>query len=210
MMRLGNAMQILTKICGMTRPADARAAIAVGADLVGFVFVPGTPRAVVPEDALWIRELAGAATVGVFRDAPLERILEVRDLLQLDRVQLHGREADSYLDSLGPSTIRAVPPGKEVDWSSLEEMGHRCLPLLDPGGGDGVAWEWRASGNPSPGLRFGVAGGLTPDNVADAVRALRPYLVDVSSGVESSPGIKDAAKVAAFIRNAREAAECGG
>jgi phosphoribosylanthranilate isomerase len=198
-------MELLVKICGLTRPEDAAAAIAAGADLVGFVFVPGTPRAVDVNELDWVRDLVGAAKVGVFRDAPLEHILTIRDRLALDRIQLHGNEPDDFLDVLGPSTIRAVRPGKEVDWSALEELSRRCLPLLDPGGGDGVAWGWQEIGPPPRGLRFGVAGGLDPQNVADAVRTLGPYLVDVSSGVESSPGIKDATKIVDFIRNAREA-----
>lgn len=199
-------MELLVKICGLTRQEDAEAAIAAGADLVGFVFVPGTPRAVEADEVMWVRDLAGAEKVGVFRNTPLERILEIRERLSLDRVQLHGNEPDSYVDALGPSTIRAVRPGEDVDWAMLVEMSRGCLPLLDPGGGDGVAWGWQKIGSPPPGLRFGVAGGLNPDNVADAVRTLRPYLVDVSSGVEGAPGIKDATKVAEFIRNGREAA----
>jgi phosphoribosylanthranilate isomerase len=197
-------MDLLIKICGITRREDAEAAISAGADLVGFVFVPGTPRAVVPEEAVWIRDLVGAATVGVFRDESLGRIVEIRDLLQLDRVQLHGGEAADYLDALGSSTIRAVRPGAEVDWNRIEELSRRCLPLLDPGGGDGVVWDWSTLSPSRPGLQFGVAGGLNPGNVGDAVRTLRPYLVDVSSGVESSPGVKDPDKIAAFIWNARQ------
>ena len=103
-------MRPLVKICGITRREDADAAIAAGVDLLGFVFVPGTPRAMDPEEASWVVDIAGAETVGVFRDAPLERILAVRDGLRLDRVQLHGDEPDSYLETLGSTTIRRVWP----------------------------------------------------------------------------------------------------
>ncbi|MBD3872469.1 MAG: bifunctional indole-3-glycerol phosphate synthase/phosphoribosylanthranilate isomerase, partial [Acidobacteria bacterium] len=89
------------KICGMTRREDAEVAVAAGADLVGFIFVPGTPRALDEARLDWIREVKGAETVGVFRDAPLERILSIRDLLDLNWVQLHGDEPDSYLEALG-------------------------------------------------------------------------------------------------------------
>lgn len=199
-------MRPLVKICGITRREDADAAIAAGADLVGFVFVPGTPRAVDPKAALWVGDVAGAETVGVFRDAPLECIVAVRDELRLDRVQLHGDEPDSYLEALGPATLRRVRPGAGFTWRELVELGQRSLPLLDPGAGDGLAWGWRTLAPPPPGLRFGLAGGLTPDTVAEAVDLLRPTLVDVSSGVERAPGVKEAAKIAEFVRNARGAA----
>jgi phosphoribosylanthranilate isomerase len=196
---------MLVKICGLTNRDDAEAAIAAGADLIGFVFVPGTPRAVDPERASWIAELEQVDTVGVFRDAPLDHILLVRDRLGLDRVQLHGDEPDDLLDLLGPATIRRVPPSADFDWHVIERLAARCLPLLDPGGGDGVAWPWRRLGTPPPSVRFGLAGGLTPETVADAVAALDPWLVDVSSGVELRQGFKDHAKVRAFIANARAA-----
>jgi phosphoribosylanthranilate isomerase len=199
-------MRPLVKICGITRRSDAVAAIAAGADLLGFVFVPGTPRAVDPEEAAWVGDLVGAETVGVFRDAPLKRILAIRDDLGLDRVQLHGDEPDRYLTTLGPTTIRRVRAQDGVDWRALAELGRRSLPLLDPGAGDGVEWNWRTLVPPKADLQFGLAGGLTPDTVAEAVALLQPTLVDVSSGVERGPGIKDVAKIARFIRNAREAA----
>jgi phosphoribosylanthranilate isomerase len=198
-------MRLVVKICGITRRSDAHAAIAAGADLVGFVFVPGTPRAVDPEVATWVREIAGVEKVGVFRDAPLERMLAIRDRLRLDRLQLHGNEPDSYLEAFGPNTIRRVRPQGGVDWAEVEELGRRSLPLLDPGAGDGVAWSWRGL-RPPPGVRFALAGGLRPDTVAEAVAALRPTLVDVSSGVERAPGVKDPAKIAEFVRNALQGA----
>jgi phosphoribosylanthranilate isomerase len=198
-------MRLLVKTCGITSREDADAAIAAGVDLLGFVFVPGTPRAMDPEEANWVVDIAGAETVGVFRDTPLERILAIRDGLRLDRVQLHGDEPDSYLETLGSTTIRRVCPREGVDWRFLAELGRRSLPLLDPGAGDGVAWSWRTLAPPTAGFRFGLAGGLTPDTVAEAVALLSPVLVDVSSGVERAPGIKDAAKIADFVRNARGA-----
>lgn len=200
-------MRLLVKICGITRREDADAAITAGADLVGFVFVPGTPRALDPDSAKWIANISGGETVGVFRDAPLERILAIRDGLRLDRVQLHGDEPDSYLEVLGPATIRRIRPGEQVDWRKLAELGLRSLPLLDPGAGDGVAWSWRTLAPPPFDLRFALAGGLTPDTVAEAVALLRPTLVDVSSGVERAPGVKDAAKIVDFVRKAHRAAQ---
>jgi phosphoribosylanthranilate isomerase len=197
---------VLIKICGITTPGDAEAAMAAGADLLGFVFRSKTPRALDPTESRWIRDLRGADRVGVFRDAPLDEVQRVRDVLALDWVQLHGDEPDSFLETLGERVIRRVPVGAVIDWDRVRQLGARCLPLFDPGAGDGVAWAWGVLAESPPGVRFGLAGGLTPDNVAEAVRTVRPYLVDVSSGVEASPGIKDHAKIRDFIAAARNAA----
>ncbi len=194
----------LVKICGLTRPSHAAAAIAAGADMVGFVFVPGTPRAVDPGRLGFIRELVGGATVGVFRNAPLAEILRLRSELELDWVQLHGQEPDSYLAELGPRVLRWVPMAGGVDWGRVDSLQGKCIPLLDPGAGAGVLGNWDQLGD-RPDLCFGLAGGLDPDNVADAVARVRPHLVDVSSGVEESPGIKDPNKVAAFVAAAQKA-----
>ena len=193
------------KICGITRPADAEAAIAAGADLLGFVFRSGTPRALDPAASGWIRDVREVERVGVFLDSPLDEVIRVRDLLALDWVQLHGDEPDSYLEALGERVIRRVRVNAEIDWDRVTHLAERCLPLFDPGAGDGVAWAWEVLAESPPGIRFGLAGGLTPDNVADAVRTVRPYLVDVSSGVEAAPAIKDHAKISDFIGAVREA-----
>jgi phosphoribosylanthranilate isomerase len=191
------------KICGLTRPEDAQAAIDAGADLLGFVFRSGTPRALDPKGAGWIRELRDAEKVGVFLDAPLDEMVRVRKILGLDWVQLHGDEPDSFLDALGSAVIRRVKVGPEIDWERIASLAGRCLPLFDPGAGDGKSWAWEVLGVRPEGISFGLAGGLTPDNVADAIRATRPDLVDVSSGVESAPGIKDRAKIREFVAQAR-------
>ncbi len=197
---------MLVKICGITRPEDAEAALAAGADLVGFIFVPGTPRALDAGRISWIRDLAGVETVGVFRDAPLAEILTVRESLRLARIQLHGSEPDTFIDHLGDRTLRRVRPTSPMNWLRVTELGRRCLPLLDPGAGDGEAWAWQELSERPPGITFGLAGGLDPDTVAEAVRRVRPALVDVSSGVETAAGVKDHAKIRAFITAARSAA----
>jgi phosphoribosylanthranilate isomerase len=196
---------MIIKICGITNSADAEAAIAAGADLLGFVFRSGTPRALDPTTCGWIRDVTGVDKVGVFLDAPLNEVVRIRDLLALDWVQLHGDESDSYLDALGERVVRRVPAGSEIDWNRVFHLAERCLPLFDPGAGDGVAWAWEVLRESPAGIRFGLAGGLTPENVAEAVRIVHPYLVDVSSGVEAAPAIKDHAKVRDFIAAAREA-----
>ena len=192
---------MLIKICGIARPEDAEAAVEAGAHLTGFVFVPGRPRALVPDTARWIREVP-VATVGVFRDATLDEVRRVRDLLRLDWVQLHGREPDDWIHILGARVIRRVGVSTPFRWDPLVELARRCLPLIDPGAGDGRAFDWGRLGGRPPGARFGLAGGLTPDTVAEAIRTVRPDVVDVSSGVEASPGVKDHGKVRGFVQAA--------
>ena len=194
---------MLIKICGLTNQEDAEAAVAAGADFVGFVFRRGTPRALDPAAAGWIREVSGAEKVGVFLDSPLDEVERVRDLVGLQWVQLHGDEPDSFLEALGEKVIRRVKVETEVDWDRVARLSERCLPLFDPGAGGGVAWAWEVLRERPPGVRFGLAGGLTPGNVEDAVRTVRPYLIDVSSGVEGAPGIKDHAKIRAFVNAVR-------
>jgi phosphoribosylanthranilate isomerase len=196
---------VLVKICGLTRLEDAAAAVAAGADLLGFVFRPGTQRALDPKRAEWLRELTGAATVGVFMDAPLDEVRTVRARLDLHWIQLHGNEPDSFLELLGSHVIRRVRADGAIDWERLRWLGRRCLPLFDPGAGDGRAWRWQILADRPADIRFGLAGGLTPANVAEAVRVVRPAMVDVSSGVEASPGIKDHARIRDFIAAARGA-----
>ena len=198
---------MLVKICGLTRPGDAEAAIEVGADLLGFVFAPRTPRFVDPSRAIWIRDLVGVQTVGVFRDQELDSIIAIRDLLGLDRVQLHGEEPESWLDALGPDTLRRVQPRGADPWQRAAMLSGRCLPLFDPGAGDGEPFDWTTLRQRPTGLWVGIAGGLNPENVTEAVHTVRPALVDVSSGVESAPGIKDPNLVGAFIAAARAAVE---
>ncbi len=198
---------VLIKICGLTRPEDVQVAIAAGADMVGFVFVPGTPRAVTVESAPWVREITAVETVGVFRDASLDEICAVRDGLELDRIQLHGHESDALIDALGSRVIRRVDPEEGPVWDRVVELQGRCLPLLDPGAGSGVAVDFFALSPPPSGIRFGLAGGLAPDNVATAVSRLQPAMVDVSSGVETAPGVKDPALIRRFIEAARAAAD---
>lgn len=195
----------LVKICGLTRPADAEAAVAAGADLVGFVFVPGTPRAVTTETVRWAGSLSGVETVGVFRDCRLDEVRRVRRVLHLDWVQLHGAEPDGMLESLGRNVLRCVPAADGVDWERVLRLGECCLPLLDAGAGGGIPFDWDVFESRPARARFGLAGGLTPENVASAVVAARPLLVDVSSGVERAPGVKDGDLVAAFVAAAKGA-----
>ncbi len=200
---------MLIKICGICYPRDAEAADAAGADLLGFIFVEGTPRELNPSECTWIRDLKGSATVGVFRDSTLDQILEIRAKLDLDWIQLHGSEPDAWLDVLGARVIRRVGvPSAGINRSRVEALSRRgALPLIDPGAGDGATCDWQVLAQRLAGLDFGLAGGLTPENVGHAVKIVRPTMIDVSSGVEQAPGIKDHAKIRAFIREARKPAD---
>lgn len=198
---------MLVKICGIRSHHDAEAVANAGADLAGFIFVEGTPRAVDPSKASWIRNLAGIETVGVFRDSDLDLILDIRTELNLDWIQLHGSEPDSWLDALGRQVIRRVSvPSTGVDRQRVEALTNRgVVPLVDPGAGDGDPCDWEALAMRLRGLNFGLAGGLTPDNVARAAGIVRPALVDVASGVEKTPGVKDHAKIRKFVEEATTA-----
>ena len=193
------------KICGIVRPADALAACEAGADAIGFV-LDRSPRQIDPDEARSIvRRLPPfVRTVGVFRDTAPSVVREIAGRAEVDVVQLHGeRPAAPDLD-LGYPLIRRLRVEADDTNARLRE---RLAPfagasvLLDPGAGSGIPFRWEiAQGLPG---RVIVAGGLDPANVARAVRAARPYAVDVSSGVEDAPGIKSEAKMRAFVAAVR-------
>ena len=160
-----------------------------------------------PDRADWIREISDAERVGVFRDQPLEEVVAVRDALGLDRVQLHGDEPDGWLDTLGPETLRRVRPWGADPWRRAAMLTGHGLPLFDPGAGDGTAFDWSELRPRPTGMWVGLAGGLTPATVAQVVHSVRPALVDVSSGVEIAPGIKDPKLMREFVEAARSAVE---
>jgi phosphoribosylanthranilate isomerase len=194
---------VRTKICGITRLEDALCAEEAGADAIGFIFVPNTKRFLTLERAASISKGLSPfiSKIGVFRDASLDAILEALRVAQLSGVQLHGHESDAFCDQVAAHVpiIRAVSfkPGLE-----LPSANTLLVDGLEPGSGQ--AFDWNALDASSlRGRRWLLAGGLDPENVAQAVRALKPWGVDVSSGVESAPGIKDQEKIRAFTRAAR-------
>ena len=172
---------ISVKICGITRPEDARAALEAGADAIGLNFVPGTPRALEESAA---REIAAvvaghALRVGVFRDAPIERVREIAAAIPLDVIQLHGDESPEYAASLELPVIKVL----RADPDLLDRAA--AYPKLDllldhpSGGGSGQGWDFgRARALVAAGRRVWLAGGLSADNVADAVRRALPHGVD--------------------------------
>ncbi len=196
-------MRTRIKICGITRPEDGVFAAECGADAIGLVFYPKSPRHVTPEAAVEIIAALPALTtsVGLFMDADPDWIAAILDRVPLDELQFHGSESADLCTRFNRRYIKAVgmAGGDAVavaaahpDASALLLDGHA------PGaaGGSGESFDWDADVPISH--RVIVAGGLHPDNVGEAVRMMRPWGVDCSSGVESAPGIKDRRKIAAF------------
>lgn len=200
------------KICGITRVEDALAAAGAGADAIGMVFYPASPRAVTAEQA---RAIVAAlppfvTSVGLFVDMPAAELAAILDVVPLDLLQFHGDETPDACSGHGRPYIKAlrVRPGDDVAARVREFPGASGV-LLDtyvPGipGGTGEAFDWNLVPVEldKPVI---LAGGLTPENVGLAVAQVRPYAVDVSGGVEASRGIKDHDKVRAFIDAARAA-----
>ncbi len=205
-------MRVTVKICGLTGPEDARAAVEAGCDYLGFVFFPGSPRCLSSATPAWIRTIVGAARVGVFRDQDPEWISRIREQAGLDLVQLHGHESPAMCAGLGgrDRVIKALGVGEAVDWGLVAAYAGVATVLFDTagpsGGGTGKRFDWELLAGAPRGLVFWLAGGLTPTNVADAVAKVRPTGVDVASGVEATVGHKDAAKMGAFIAAVRGAA----
>ena len=198
------------KICGITRPEDAEAAVRAGADALGFNFWPGSKRYVHPEAAqAIIATLPPFVTaVGVFVDQRRAEITAIARQTGIALVQLHGNESPDQCRGYPWPVVKAFRVGDDFLPAALARYRVRAY-LLDapaPGfGGSGTRFDWtRARDLSAPGPVI-LAGGLTPENVAPAVAAVRPYAVDVASGVESTPGVKDPDKLARFVRAVRSA-----
>lgn len=202
--------ETLVKICGLTRPADAVAAVEAGADLLGLNFFSASPRCV---GRIVAREIAdavrGAATlVGVFVDDGLAEIERTMEIVELDLAQLHGDEPRPIALELGPRAFPAIrladPPTLEAFADLPEVWGVLVERRLADGrfGGAGLAWDYAPL---ELDRRWFLAGGLRPENVAAALRAARPSGVDVASGVESAPGVKDHELMKRFIAEVRDA-----
>jgi len=201
------------KICGITNIEDARAAANLGADALGFIFVPDTPRYMEPQSASRIiRELPPFITrVGVFADASPEEICQTIQTCGLNAIQLHGSETPEYCDNIRARCRVNIIKGFRIkDRHSLSAIPKYKVSayLLDTyvkgkKGGTGETFNWDLAKEAKPYGRIIIAGGLTPENVAEAIQNVQPYAVDVSSGVEARPGKKDHAKIRAFIKNVR-------
>lgn len=200
-------MSVRVKICGLTNPRDMEAAVSAGADYVGVVFADSPRRVRLEELEEWLEDARGdAEVVGVFRDQEPSAVLEYVERFDLDFVQLHGSESMRELSRLPVRLIEAsivdenaVPPPRFP--------GMAWARLLDSGAGSGKRFDWKLALPLARAERVFLAGGLSPENVADAIRQVAPFAVDVSSGVElaGEPGRKDAELIGAFIGRAREA-----
>ena len=205
-------MATAIKICGITRPEDALAAARAGAHAIGLVFYAKSPRHVAPARAAEIIRVLPpfVTTVGLFVDATAEEVRAAVAEAPVALLQFHGDETPEFCRQFKRPYVKAVRMKAGVDLLQYAQDYHDAKALLLDNyveglhGGSGVAFDWSLipRGLPLPVI---LSGGLTPENVAEAVRRVRPSAVDVSSGVESAKGIKDAQKIAAFIKGVRNA-----
>ena len=193
---------MLVKICGITRLDDAHAAIDAGARAIGFVFWPESPRFIDPYRARAIVSTLPpfVTTVGLFVNQPREYVTGVAALTRLGAVQLHGDETVEYAGAIQLPVIKALTPGD----SAIDRWPARARILLDVHdpvrrGGTGARIDWTAAAAVAARRPILLAGGLKPENVADAIRQVRPFGIDVSSGVERAPGVKDRNRINALF-----------
>lgn len=202
--------QIRVKVCGITSTADAEAAVAAGADAIGLVFYAKSPRAVTVDQAAEIARKVGpfVTVVGLFVDAESEFVANVLNHVPLHVLQFHGNESESYCQQFKRPYLKALRMKDDLDVSTaMAKFSSAVGILLDayrPGvpGGTGETFDWQRVPTQSS-LPVVLAGGLNPENVATAVESTQVYGVDVSGGVEASPGKKDTEKMMAFVRHAK-------
>jgi phosphoribosylanthranilate isomerase len=199
---------VIVKICGVTSPADADGCVAMGVDWLGLNFVPSSPRCIDVATARAIAEAVHgrALLVGVVVDRAEAELLELVREARLDSLQLHGDEPPAVVRRLAPHAYKALRVGSREDVERAND--YEGLLLVDAKvegalGGTGRTVDFTLAAELSRARPILLAGGLTPKNVAEAARAVRPWGVDVASGVERSPGVKDLEAVKAFVENAR-------
>lgn len=206
------------KICGITNLEDAQAAVDAGADLVGFIFYPPSPRYVSFEQAKGIisaiRYSSSVKIVGVFVNESVEQIREIVEYCDLDLVQLSGDEPPEVARALSLHVYKSLRPRDETDARALAEKYRAVVNLNTPAfiidsfnpklfGGTGERADWTIARETAREFPILLAGGLTPANVAESIAFVQPWGVDVSSGVERAPGLKDHAKVSAFMEKVK-------
>ncbi len=198
------------KICGLTTVDDARMAVDAGASAIGLNFVPSSPRRVTVADARAIARAVRGRTlvVGVVADLGVGDMKSLMKAAEVECLQLHGDETVGVVAAMLPHAYKALRVGSAEDVDDARRYPGVYL-LVDARvegalGGTGKTLDWALVAGLARQRKLTLAGGLTPENVGGAIRAVRPYCVDVASGVEKSPGVKDAEKVAAFVRAARE------
>ena len=202
----------LVKICGVTSVADAALAVDAGADMIGLIFYPPSPRYVTPgqAEAIVASLPPGLSAVGVFVNESFETITAIARESGISRIQLHGDEKPDLCQRLPWRCIKAFRFTEKVQPEMMADYPVHAFLIEgfhgDLYGGGGVKADWHRVATLHGYGRIILAGGLTPDNVREAIAAVRPYAVDVCSGVEATPGIKDAAKVRAFVKYAKSTA----
>ncbi|MEJ1297251.1 MAG: phosphoribosylanthranilate isomerase [Candidatus Sedimenticola sp. (ex Thyasira tokunagai)] len=200
-------MRVRVKICGITTPEDAQQAVSMGADAIGLVFYPPSPRAVSVERAAEIvRDLPPFVTVvGLFVNAGRDEVADILATTRLDLLQFHGDETPEACSGHGRPFIKALRMREDLDLAAMREHYSDAAGLLLDSyqkgvpGGTGATFDWERIPQQMAGEVI-LAGGLSAENVEDAIRRVRPYAVDVSGGVEREKGIKDGSKIAAFMR----------
>jgi phosphoribosylanthranilate isomerase len=199
--------RVRVKICGITRPQDALAVVNAGADAIGLIFYEKSPRYVTIDTARLIMKTIPPfiTIVGLFVDAKKDEINTVLDNIPLDILQFHGDESDEQCQQYSRPYIKAVRMREQIKFDNLAEQYQGASALLldtyikDARGGTGVVFDWLMI-PPERNKPIILAGGLTPENVREAITQVRPYAVDVSGGVETGKGIKDAGKITAFMK----------
>ncbi|HBF12012.1 MAG TPA: phosphoribosylanthranilate isomerase [Deltaproteobacteria bacterium] len=202
-------MSVLVKICGLTNLDDAMDALDCGADLLGFNFYPDSPRYIDPELAFDIfEEIPGnVEKVGIFVNRDLKEVLDIAVEFNLDFLQFHGDETPEYCNQVGRPWFKAFRLKAEQDLIEIPKYESRWL-LVDAHvekafGGTGVISDWHLAREAKKFGQLFLSGGLKPDNIEMALDAVKPYAVDVASGVEESPGIKDKQKMEEFVARVR-------
>ncbi|MCX6553278.1 MAG: phosphoribosylanthranilate isomerase [Acidobacteria bacterium] len=205
-------MRTRVKVCGITRNEDARLAAELGADAIGFVFWPPSSRAIRPSDAAAIAHALPpfVARIGVFVNQPLDEIRAIAGEVGLTGVQLHGDEPMEVCVGVTGWCLKAVGVDAAFEPGSIAWWPPSVLPLLDASdprrrGGTGTAIDWALAFAAARVRPVVLAGGLRPENIEAAIAAVRPYGVDVSSGVEREPGVKDPARLCAFFKGVARA-----
>ena len=203
------------KVCGITCQEDARIAVAAGADALGFIFVEQSPRLVEPDRVRGITsELPPFINrVGVFQDEEIELVEEIISYCRLSQVQLHGSESPEYCRKISGQVIKSFCLRPETDHEELAAYGDTVSGFLldtyhqDMAGGTGRVFDWTLVGQVKPPAPVILAGGLNPENVGEAIRQVKPFAVDVNSGVEYQPGRKDTDMLKNFVQEVRKADE---
>jgi len=201
------------KVCGIRDADAALAAAEAGADAVGFVFVRSSPRSIEPEAAFEIMSALPpmVSSVGVFMNHSLDAFSDIEEICPTTLSQLHGNESETLVRQCGPGVIRGIRydaatiAAELARWDALDEVD--AILVDGSAGGEGTAFDWAglAAALENVSKPIFLAGGLTPENVGEAIRAVRPYGVDVSSGVERERGVKDCALIGAFCEAVRRA-----